>query len=96
VWSCIWYDTCSRSIGDESAIVRLARGLTEEEKVDAGDKLQNLLIGSGERHTLQSLFRLLVAKHGQQISTGSGSESHQGRLHPDSRLAAEKFRASSS
>jgi hypothetical protein len=95
-WSGIWYGTCSRSISDESAIVRLARGLTEEEKVDTGDKLQNLLIRSGEQCALQSLFGLPVVKHRQQISTGSGLESHQGRLDPDSRPGAEKFRASSS
>ena len=96
VWSCIWYDPCSRSIGDERAIVRLARGLTEEEKVDTGDKLQNLLIRSGEQRALQSLFGLPVVKHRQQISTGSGLESHQERLDTDSRPGAEEFRASSS
>ena len=67
-----------------------------EEKVDARDNLQNLLIRSGERHALQSLFGLPVVKHTQQASRGSGMENHQGRLDPDSRPGAEKFRASSS
>jgi hypothetical protein len=51
---CIWYGTCSRPVGDDSAVVPPARGLTEEEKVDIGDKLQNLLVRSGEQRALQA------------------------------------------
>jgi hypothetical protein len=67
-----------------------------EEKVDARDNLQNLLIRSGERHALQSLFGLPVVKHRQQISTEIGLETHPGRLAPDFRPEAEEFHASSS
>jgi hypothetical protein len=95
VWSCVWDGTCARSIGDESAIVRLTRGLTEEEKVDAGDKLQ-FVDPFGEQDALKSLFGFSGGQTPSAKTTGSGSESHQGRLDPDSRPGAEKFRASSS
>jgi hypothetical protein len=44
----------------------------------------------------QTAFGLPVVKYAQQASRGSGMESHQGRLDPDSRPGAEEFRASSS
>jgi hypothetical protein len=78
------------------AVVRSARGSTEEEKVDAGHELQDLWIRSRERRAAPTLFGLPVVKHPQQASKGSGMENHQGRPDPDSRPRAEKFRASSS
>ena len=77
------------------AVIRSARGSTEEEKADAGHESQDLWIRSREQRAAPTLFGLPVAKHPQQASKGSAMESHQGRLDPDSRPGAEEFRASS-
>jgi hypothetical protein len=45
------------SIGDESAVVRSARGSTEEEKVDPGHGLQNLWIRSREQRAVPNPVR---------------------------------------
>jgi hypothetical protein len=47
----------ARSIGDESAVVRSARGSTEEEKVDAGHELQNMWIRSCEQRAAPNLVQ---------------------------------------
>jgi hypothetical protein len=96
MWSRIWYGTCSRSIGDESAVIRSARGSAEEEKVGAGQVLQNFGSALASSALCKTASGLPLVKHAQQGSRGSGMENHQGLLDPDSHLGAEEFRASSS
>ena len=96
MWSCIWYGTCSRSIGDESAVVRSAKGSAEGEKVGAGQVLQNFGSALASRALCKTASGLPVVKHAHQTSRGSGMENRQGRIDSDSRPQVEEFRASSS
>jgi hypothetical protein len=78
------------------AVIRSARGSTEEEKADAGHESQDLWIRSREQRAAPTLFGLPVAKHPQQAFKGGGMENQQGRLDFDFHPGAEEFRASSS